>query len=526
MTNYNTMTITLGQKDGLRRLSAGPPMRPPREQKSGPSWFVALAIAAVSLAVGICFSPTFLPTECPKCNCPPCDRRELRPMEVVVRLDKKTAGNDPVEATKKNNFAFSPFKDDTNPAASTFEDHYFSAEVLDPQTLKPLQSDTTRLVEALKRADGVFGQLAVKKNSPAVLGRATTSTSSQNSNFVSVPKLQRAARLRIEAVARLRACMQKKENSMYHEGPACTRWSEIIDAVFDECGSFDSLVEAGGLLAGSSNFEVAEYIREKIDGNSKNAMQGVVYFEPRGSGEWMVVNLKGVHEPLAKSPLHEADCFAFYDQSRTRGADLKLKHDAHAIVTVAPGMNKDQLMQAVGRLRKIHFAQTVAFYGPPEVTNSIREQCSLPCAQLNSVDLLFWVTLNTIHAVENALLPWASQGGTYCAVGGNASRALLDEKCDLTTFYGASTKKQLIRDVGKRDFEGQMRQAAKRFKEAERLRTLATSNPDSQQAQGRTGGTLPTGKACGGASCFEYTPKLQRAARLRIEAVARLRLRQ
>ncbi|CAD7947966.1 unnamed protein product [Amoebophrya sp. A120] len=180
------MTITLGQKDGLRRLSAGPPMRPPREQKSGHSWFVALAIAAVSLAVGICFSPTFLPTECPKCNCPPCDRRELRPMEVVVRLDKKSAGNDPVEATKKNNFAFSPFKDNTNPAASTFEDHYFSAEVLDPQTLKPLQSDTERLVEALKRADGVFGQLAVKKNSPAVLGpRATTSTSSQNSTATS-----------------------------------------------------------------------------------------------------------------------------------------------------------------------------------------------------------------------------------------------------------------------------------------------------------------------------------------------------
>jgi hypothetical protein len=76
---------------------------------------------------------------------------------------------------------------------------------------------------------------------------------------------------------------------------------------------------------------------------------------------------------------------------------------------------------------------------------------------LTSEDLLFWVTLNSIRAVEDALLPWTNQGATYCAVGGDPRSALLDERCDLATFYGNSTAEQLLRDVGKHDFEVQMR---------------------------------------------------------------------
>ena len=118
-------------------------------------------------------------------------------------------------------------------------------------------------------------------------------------------------------------------------------------------------------------------MQEKIVAGKYSGDDGVVYFDPEaggsGVGEWTVVNLKGCHEPLAKSALHESQCFVFYDQSRTRGSDLKLRHDAKAVVTIAPSMNKDDMMQAVGRLRKIHFRQSVEFYGPPEVTNSITE---------------------------------------------------------------------------------------------------------------------------------------------------------
>lgn len=122
-----------------------------------------------------------------------------------------------------------------------------------------------------------------------------------------------------------------------------------MDAILDS-GNFDALIEAGGLLAGSSNAVVADHVLERIVKH-----KGVVYFEPSmGTGMWMVVDVEGVHEPLAKSALHEADCFVVYDQSRTRGADMKLKHNAKALVTLGPKMTKDSTMQAVGRMRKIN----------------------------------------------------------------------------------------------------------------------------------------------------------------------------
>ncbi|CAD7937704.1 unnamed protein product [Amoebophrya sp. A25] len=177
-------------------------------------------------------------------------------------------------------------------------------------------------------------------------------------------------------------------------------------------------------------------------------------------------------------------------------------------------MNKDQIMQAVGRLRKIHFDQSVAFYGPPEVTNSILEECraldqntwmnddssrkihdqSSPL--VTSSDLLFWVTLNTIHAVENALLPWASQGATYCAVSGDSRRALLEEKCDLMTFYGHSTKLQLIRDLGLKDFTSQQRQAQARLEESKKLAGLLRFGIDQEDSSLR-GDEGSVGKSSG-----------------------------
>lgn len=113
----------------------------------------------------------------------------------------------------------------------------------------------------------------------------------------------------------------------------------------------------------------------------------------------------------------------------------------------ASEISEDALMQAVGRMRKIHFNQSVAFYGPPEVTNSIREECARYSSEflgysggygnlnpISSTDLLFWVTLNTIRGVEGSILPWTSQGAIYCSVSGDPARALLDENCDLSTF--------------------------------------------------------------------------------------------
>jgi len=41
-----------------------------------------------------------------------------------------------------------------------------------------------------------------------------------------------------------------------------------------------------------------------------------------------------------------------FDEARTRGADIMMKSDMKAVLTIAPKMTKDKLMQAAGRLRK------------------------------------------------------------------------------------------------------------------------------------------------------------------------------
>jgi hypothetical protein len=290
---------------------------------------------------------------------------------------------------------------------------------------------------------------------------------------------------------KMMACVMR--NPTYHcaavgrrevgeKGP-CSGWKSIVDNALSR-GRYDVLLDAGGLLAGSSNRDVATYILERYVQQKDCAHSGVLYFEPGNQpgggrqsggaasnqhGEWMVVDLKGVHEARAKSPLVDAACFAFYDQSRTRGSDLKLRHDAKGLVTVGPGMCKDQIMQAIGRLRGIHFAQAIEFFGPEEVTKSIMQACEAfsgvsgkRSVKPTSGDLLFWVTLNTIREVESALMPWAAQGATYCAVAGDPSLALQDEKCDLISFYGPSTKKQALSEVGKNQFQCQLQLAQKR----------------------------------------------------------------
>ena len=46
-------------------------------------------------------------------------------------------------------------------------------------------------------------------------------------------------------------------------------------------------------------------------------------------------------------------CFTYFDEPRSRGADLKLGRKARAAVTIGPGMKKEKLMQAIGRMRRL-----------------------------------------------------------------------------------------------------------------------------------------------------------------------------
>lgn len=52
------------------------------------------------------------------------------------------------------------------------------------------------------------------------------------------------------------------------------------------------------------------------------------------------------------SSIPEDQTFVIFDEARTRGADIKMKSNTTAALSLGPNMTKDKLMQAVGRLRE------------------------------------------------------------------------------------------------------------------------------------------------------------------------------
>jgi hypothetical protein len=51
---------------------------------------------------------------------------------------------------------------------------------------------------------------------------------------------------------------------------------------------------------------------------------------------------------------------------------MKLKPSAQATLTIGPGMCKDKLMQAAGRMRELAYGQTLFLFVPAELVSKIR----------------------------------------------------------------------------------------------------------------------------------------------------------
>ena len=119
-----------------------------------------------------------------------------------------------------------------------------------------------------------------------------------------------------------------------------------------------ALIDAGALLAGVSLRGAAQHALQLMrspqpggdgDGVSRpTALQAVVYYDGKanaGAGEWVLLSADGGSWPLS-SPIRERNVFVIFDEARCRGADMKLRRDAKAVLTLGPRMAKDKLMQA------------------------------------------------------------------------------------------------------------------------------------------------------------------------------------
>jgi len=112
--------------------------------------------------------------------------------------------------------------------------------------------------------------------------------------------------------------LQNKEVSILPT--TCALSAAVLRLAVVERGA-DALIDAGATMAGLSNEEVATKVIELLPQSSR--LQGAIYFSSQ-LATWLVRSRHGRTWPQSSSPIHEKDCFVYFDESRCRGADMKL----------------------------------------------------------------------------------------------------------------------------------------------------------------------------------------------------------
>lgn len=212
------------------------------------------------------------------------------------------------------------------------------------------------------------------------------------------------------------------------EGPAIYA---ILSLVSENIMEYHVLIDAGALLAGNDNCDIAsKFIQLK-----NFPFQGVVFPEARGgnTSQWKIMDRFRKILPLSLSSIPEHECFAIFDEPRCRGSDLKLSPTAVALLTIGPGLCKDKLMQAAGRMRKIGRSQKLVIIGQQDVFAEMRMNCK--SHSFNAKEVLTWTIANTVSANESGFVDWANQGLFYCTTKHKPTKCIEDEKLSLEEMY-------------------------------------------------------------------------------------------
>ncbi|MEW5310745.1 MAG: hypothetical protein WDW38_002512 [Sanguina aurantia] len=218
-------------------------------------------------------------------------------------------------------------------------------------------------------------------------------------------------------------------------------WKSLLDAAVGK--GVHALLDCGALLAGISNRQAAEYLLQRLD---RRRFLGVSFFL-EGHG-WSVLDTHGRCLPCHSSPIAEREAFVIFDDARCRGADLQLRRGAVGLLTLGPGMCKDKLMQAAGRLRQLGRGQTLRIIGTPDITAKIVDASPVPLLppDITSLHVLRWVMHNTVQATLHGIPEWSRQGLHFAATKGAPERAMLDEVLQLGEFYGGALGQCSIAD--------------------------------------------------------------------------------
>ena len=210
-------------------------------------------------------------------------------------------------------------------------------------------------------------------------------------------------------------------------------------------GRTTALIDAGALMAGMDTEAVARYL---MDNTAKNCFRGVVFF--RNAVGWQVLDRTGKIWKKSACPFTEASAFVYFDESRCRGADMKLDPDAKAVVTLGPRMCKDKFMQAAARMRQLDRDQRLTLIAPDDVEAQLSSSSFAP---ITPVDVLNWTLSNTSISVAEGLPEWARQGAQYCSTKGRLDLAQIPEVLELSKLYGGTVGQQSVADAWVRSKE-------------------------------------------------------------------------
>ncbi|KAI0192647.1 hypothetical protein EV127DRAFT_362474 [Xylaria flabelliformis] len=172
------------------------------------------------------------------------------------------------------------------------------------------------------------------------------------------------------------------------------------------------LIDAGAYISEMGNRELAQAWLE-VDTDAK----AVVYFDVDNRAWVHYRSTAKMDMPLLATPLAEnlSECNVFLDEGHTRGVDLKLPIRARGAVTLALKLTKDHTVQAAMRLRQLQTTQSIVFYGPPEVEQSIRDFRHLDASvRIDSSHVTSWLLEQTCRSIEDLQGLYVAQGIDFC----------------------------------------------------------------------------------------------------------------
>ncbi|KAF3157660.1 hypothetical protein TWF569_000225 [Orbilia oligospora] len=170
------------------------------------------------------------------------------------------------------------------------------------------------------------------------------------------------------------------------------------------------LIDAGAQILEHDNLQLVTAWME-IDHQAPAA----IYFDEFNKPFVLYRNTNKV--PLLATPYAEdsADCLIYLDESHTRGTDLKMPPLAKGALTLGLGQTKDHTVQAAMRLRQLGTTQSLVFYAPPEVHQSIIDTRPKHSNRpIDSRDVVTWLLHQTCAGIEQLQPLYFSQGMDFC----------------------------------------------------------------------------------------------------------------